>query len=398
MSAYVVYCRCLSALRLPKGDAIRFGHPEAPLPQVEIRSRYLKSPSQEVAYDLLIEIRVQAQSLEAAANEGLQAAHSQLLGLTVAANAFVANPVLVAAYEIDPGVAEREWIQRYKPPEHPIPPNTREITSAAAGEFMRAAEHHTHRSRYGRVLAFYREALRYAEKDSALLAVEYLHIAAETLTPVLRDVIQDEMGLSNEQLHAHFRVDYAAPGAKRALLSRIRLQEIYGGDNDLRGQAERVSNGFEHGFEDLNAAKEVAEDVVAATGRLVRGAILRAAGLPPATLSHLNSDRFIVPMPLFSAEYFYVGKLRVDDETLLAPGAEPIQGLRDWATWVESGEQLSDGSLLVTTSSSARGPHEGLSIDLQSAVQRLPVGLPVGARAPKHRLKTIRVLDEDDGA
>jgi hypothetical protein len=397
VSAYVIYCRCLSALRLPRGDAIRIENPDALLPWVEIRNRYLDPPAQDIAYDLLVEVRVQAQSLEAAVNEGLQAAHSQLLGLTVAANAFVANPVLVAAYEIDPGAAEREWIQRYQPPEHPIPPNTREITSAAAGEFMRAAEYHTHRSRFGRVLAFYREALRYAEKDSALLAVEYQHITAETLTPVLRDVLQDEMRLSNEQLHAHFGVDIAAPDAKRALLSRIRLQEIYGGDSDLRRQVERVSNGFEHGFEDLKAAKDVAEDVVGNAGRLVRNAILRAARLPPATLSHLNSDRFIVPMPLFSTEYFYIGKLRVDDETLLAPGAEPIQGLRDWSTWVESGDRFSDGSLLVTTSSSARSPHEGLSIDLKSAMQRLPVGLPAGARAPQHRLKTIRVLDKDDG-
>jgi hypothetical protein len=343
-----------------------------------------------------VEVRVQAQSFNAAVNEGLQAAHSQLLGLTVAANSFVANPVLVAAYEIDPGVVEREWIQRYQPPEHPIPPNTREITSAAAGEFMRAAEHHPHRSRFGRVLAFYREALRYAEKDSALLAVEYQHITAETLTSVLRDVIQDDLNLTDEQMYAHFGVDIDVPNAKGALLKCIRLQEIYGGESDLRRQVERVSNGFEHGFEDLNAAKDAAENVVGDAGRLVRSAILRVARLRRETLSYLDSERFVVPMPLFSVEYLYMGKLRVDDETLLAPGTEPIRGLRDWSTWVEAGERLSDGSLLVTTASSAIGPREGLSIDLKSLVQRLPIGLPAGARAPQTRFKTIHVVDGDD--
>jgi hypothetical protein len=303
---------------LPPGGAVRFQDPDAPLPSVEVRSRYLPSPAEDVASDLLIETRVQAKSLQDAVNEGLQAAHSQLLGLTAAANAFVANPMLVAAYEVDPGVADREWIQRYQPPEHPIPPNTREITTAAAGEFMRAAEYHPHRSRFGRVLAFYREALRYAETDSALLAVEYLHITAETLTPVLRDLICDELDLRDEELYVHFGVDATASDGERTVLSRIRLQEIYGGDHQLRRQVERLSNGFEHGFEDLDLAKDTARGIVASAGKRVRNAILRAAGLAPATLSHLNSDRFSVPMPLFSTEYFYVGSLRVDDERLLA--------------------------------------------------------------------------------
>jgi hypothetical protein len=51
----------------------------------------------------------------------------------------------------------------YQPPDHPIPPNTREISKEAAGALMRAGEHHASRRRFGRV-----------------------HLAAETLTPVLR--------------------------------------------------------------------------------------------------------------------------------------------------------------------------------------------------------------------
>jgi hypothetical protein len=46
----------------------------------------MRAPTEDVALDLLIETRLLAPDLEAAANEGLQAAHSHLLGLTAAAN------------------------------------------------------------------------------------------------------------------------------------------------------------------------------------------------------------------------------------------------------------------------------------------------------------------------
>ena len=74
MPAYSVYCRCLSAVRLPPGDAVRFVNPDAPFPSVEVRSRYMPAPAQEVALDLLIETRLVAPDLEAAACSNERAA------------------------------------------------------------------------------------------------------------------------------------------------------------------------------------------------------------------------------------------------------------------------------------------------------------------------------------
>ena len=206
------------------------------------------APTDQLAHDLLIEVRVDAGSLQDAANEGLQAAASQLLPLTVAANAFVANPMLVSAYETSPSLSEREWVQRRQPAEEALPPNSREIAADTAGEFMRAVEHHPQRRRFGRVLAFYREALRYAETDSALLAVEFLQITAETLTPVLCELDTPGRKPSGEEL------------------GQARLEKIYAGDKELRKRVEHLSNGFEHGFEDLGAAKDVAEPSSAKLG------------------------------------------------------------------------------------------------------------------------------------
>lgn len=351
----------------------------------------MRAPAEAVALDLLIETRLCAPDLEAAVNEGLQAAHSHLLGLTVAANAYAANPVLVSAYEVGPGVAEREWIQRYQPPEHPIPPNARPISREIAGEFMRAADQHPCRSQFGRVLAFYREALRYAEKDSVLLALVYMQIAAETLTPVLRDLIRDEGKLSDEQIFLRFGVDEAASDKEKALLGRIRLNEIYDGDNKLRRKVEQVSNGFEHGGQDLLKARENANLLFATASRKVRHAILVAARLPPAILEQLASEEFSVPLPLFATEYFYLGKLRVSDESLLAPCTEPLQGLRDWAAWVDSSEHQPDGNLAIASAARAYRPQDGCSVEIKSGIQRLP-----GTLGTEHRVKPIEILDEDD--
>jgi hypothetical protein len=378
MPAYSVYCRCLSAVRLPPGDAVRFVNPDGPFPSVEVRSRYMPAPAQEVALDLLIETRLRAPDLEAAVNEGLQAANSHLLGLTVAANAYAANPVLVAAYEVDPGVAERDWIQSYQPPEHPIPPNARQISREAAGELMRAADQHHCRSQF-------------ADKDSALLALVYLNIAAETLTPVLRDLIRDEWKLSDEQMFLRFGVNEAASDKEKVLLSRIRLHEIYDGDNKLRRKVEQVSNGFEHGGQDLVKARESATLLLATASKKVRRAILSAARLPRAILEQLASEEFSVPLPLFAIEYLYLGKLRVSDESLLAPGTEPVQGLRNWSAWVESSDRQPDGNLVIVSSGRAHRPHDGCSVEVKGGIQRLP-----GTLGTKHCAEPIEIVDEED--
>jgi hypothetical protein len=389
---FAIYSRCRSALRLALGESIRVAHPSGLLPWIDIRTRYLAPPAEHVALDLLIEVRLRAQGLEEAVNEGLQAAHSQLLPLTVAANAYVEDPVLITAYRVDAGVDERDWILRYQPPEHPVPPNTREIAKDAAAALIAASEHHPSRRRFGRVLAFYREALRYAQTASVLLAVEYLHVAAETLTPLLVEQVCWDLGIDKDQLRRRYGIEPSEKG-DGVLLGQVRLHEIYGGDAELRHTVEQVSNGFEHGFEELDRVRELAAGVVREAGERVREALMRAAHLPPEQLTLLTGEDFSVPMPLFNSEYLYVGKMRVSDERLLAPGSPPVQGLRDWTPRVISSSRQADGRLLVRTGGDARGPEEGTSVTLEKAVQRMPVGLAPGAQVPEHRLMKVEVVE-----
>jgi hypothetical protein len=315
------------------------------------------------------------------------------LPLTAAANAYVEDPVLVAAYVTDRGVREREWVTRYQPPEHPIPPNTRVIAASAAEAMVNATERHPARRRLGRVLAFYRESLRHAQTASVLLAVEYLQVAAETLTPLMLDQVCGELAIEKEELAQRRGIDPSDDRNK--LLRSIRLHDIYDGDRDLRQAVEKVSNGFEHGFEELDRAREVAAHVVLRASDCIRRGILRVAGLSPEQSRALNDPSFSVPMPLFHNEYLYVGTLTVTDEKALAPGTSPVEGLRQWTPRIVSTNRESDGRLRVVTEGGASGPKAGVSVKLKTLVQRLPAGLPAGARVPEHRFTDVEVVDED---
>jgi hypothetical protein len=391
MPTFVVYCRCYSAFRIPAGESVRRGAGDRVLPWIDVRSRYLPPPAQHVARDLLIELRLSAETLEDASNSGLQGAHSQLLSLTVAANAFADDPALECAYRVDAGVAEREWAQSYSPPRHPIPPNSRALDAEPATALAAAADRHPEARRFGRVLAFYRESLRHARVGSSLLAVEYLHIAAETLTPILHARLERMLGVEETELARRLEVSSKAQNPGKALLSAIRLREIYRGDKQLARSVEHTSNGFEHGFADLSDARDQARTVHTRAAEHIRAAIIEASGLPRKHRERLNGAGYAVPMPLFANEYVHVGMLRDVDERVLAPGTPPLKGLRAWKMKVDRSKTQPDGGLLVTTSSDAKGPADGVSVNLGALVQSMPVGLPAGARVPQHRLRSIEI-------
>ncbi|MGO9490376.1 MAG: hypothetical protein ACLQBB_15295 [Solirubrobacteraceae bacterium] len=299
--------------------------------------------------------------------------------------------MLECAYRIDPGVEEREWAQGYMPPQHPIPPNSRALDAEGAAALAAAADHHPERLRFGRVLVFYREALRHARVGSSLLAVEYLHMAAETLTPIVRARLQRMLGVEEAELAGRFGLVADSANVAKKLLLAIRLREIYGGEKDLARDVERISNGFEHGSADLSDAREQARMVHTRAAERIRAAIIDASGLPCKQRKRLDAPGFAVPMPLFANEYVHVGTLRGVNPRALEAGTAPVQGLRDWKMRLDRSELQGDGALLVRTSSYARGPADGASVNLGAQVQVMPVGLPAGARVPEHRLRSVKI-------
>jgi hypothetical protein len=199
------------------------------------------------------------------------------------------------------------------------------------------------------------------------------------------------LGVEETELARRLEVSPKAQNPGKALLSAIRLREIYRGDKQLARSVEHTSNGFEHGFADLSDARDQAQTVHTRAAEHIRAAIIEASGLPRKHRERLSGAGYAVPMPLFANEYVHVGTLRDVDERVLAAGTPPLQALRAWKMKVDRSKIQPDDGLLVTTSSDAKGPADGVSVNLGALVQSMPVGLPAGARVPQHRLRSIEI-------
>jgi hypothetical protein len=251
---------------------------------------------------------------------------------------------------------------------------------------------HPERDRVGLAIAYYREAIRHWKPGSELLAVVQLQIAAETITPVAVSRLLNERGLTRDQLAAELGYDPPKGPRDRFIASRVRLQEIYGGDNDLRRDVEQASNGYEHGLETFSQAKQTAERVRDQAAHLIRAALLREAGVRGDDFARLTADRYRVPLRLTPSQHFWQGKLNVDDEHMLTPGTDPIT-MRDWVISLRASEITPDGSLRVQEDHVTGNSPEGTTITFESKTTIVPVGVAPGGKVPTVRMSQPRPVD-----
>jgi hypothetical protein len=394
MPDYVAYMFAPSAARFPRGVEVRIeGPPGAHSSQsIGLRSSFLDPPHEVLARGLLIEARGHGNSLESATDGLLGLGGEFLPALCLTANAFVDEVRLVAAYDVSTRVASRDWLQRYPDPEPAVPPNSREVPRDDFGALLTSLAPHPERDRVGLAIAYYREAIRHWKPGSELLAVVQLQIAAETITPVAVSRLLNERGLTRDQLAAELGYDPPKGPRDRFIASRVRLQEIYRGDNDLRRGVERASNGYEHGLETFAQAKQTAELVRDQAAHLIRTALLREAGVGGDDFARLTADRYRVPLRLTPAQHFWRGKLAVNDDHMLTPGTGPIT-MRDWVISLRASEITPDGSLRVQEDHVTGNSPEGTTITFESKTTIIPVGIAPGGTIPTVRMSQPRPVD-----
>lgn len=394
MPDYVAYMFAPSAARFPRGVDIGIQGPPGshPSQSLGVRSSYHEPPHEVLARGLLIEARGRTDSLESAVNGLLDFGGQLLPALCLTANAFIEDVQLIAAYDVSRGLHERDWVQRYPDPEPAVPPNSREVPAQDFEALTSALMLHPDRDRIGLAIAFYREAIRHWKPGSELLAVEHLQIAAETITPAAVTRVLHETSLDRDQLADELGFDSKKGSRDHFLTSRIRLQEIYDGDNDLRRAVEQASNGYEHGLSTFAEAKETAERVRDQAAHLIRTALLREAGVRGDDFARLTADRYRVPLRLTPAQHFWRGKLNVEDEHVLTPGTDPIT-MRDWVISLRASEITPDGSLRVQEDQVTGNSPEGTTITLESKTTIIPVGVAPGGKVPTVRMSQPRSVD-----
>lgn len=377
LGRWVAYLRADSALRLARGERVGVMTPpgEGPFFATLIGSDYLPAPADAIPAVLLIEVRGESgRPLEEVVDQLLNIGGQLLPLLTLAGNAFVDDVHLDVAYEVTPSVQKRPWIQRYTGLVEPSPPTTRLISRRELGPLIEAANVQPERDRWGRAVANYREALRHWRPGDELMAVEHLQIAAETLTPISTARVLREAGLTKEGYAESLGFESSKGDMENFVASRIRLDEIYSGDNVLRRDVENASNGFEHGFKDFTEAKVLAEHSRDAAARLIRIALLAELGLDSANMQGLTSGPFEVPLALSPIQHLWRGTLEVEDESSLGPGEPPLH-LKDWRMEIVASQEEASGQIRMRTDHRQGGPPNGAKVTPEKKLTVLSVGL-----------------------
>ncbi len=397
MAFWVAYLKADSALRLARGERIAILTPAGPAPlfSVLVDNDYQPAPADALPRGLLIEVRGESEgSLEEVVDQLLDIGGQLLPLLTLAGNAFIGDVHLDVAYEVTPSVNRRPWIQRYVGHTEPSPTTTRPISHRELGPLIEAANIYPDRDRWGRAVANYREALRHWRSGDALMAVEHLQIAAETMTPLCTARVVKASGKTREAYAAELGFDASRGNLESFLASQVRLKEIYDGDNALRRDVENASNGFEHGFKNFGEAKALAEDSRDRAARLIRAALLREVGLDAPAVQALTSGTFEVPLGLVPIQHLWRGTLEVGDEGLLNPGEPPLV-LKDWNMRIVASEEESSGQIRMRTDHDNCGPPDGAKLTLEKKLTIFSVGLGEGAVPPSSTIDRIIVTEEE---
>jgi hypothetical protein len=399
MPQYLVACFARSAVRLPPGQQIEvLLSPASTLPvtKVVVRSRYLPAPNEDAAAGLEIRVLGQAPGVRRAAEWFGRVADEVLPIISLAGNGAIESARLLGAYDVSPNVAERDWLQTTSEDLEPEVRFAHKIEASVAGPVIDAVYANPSVSRVTRVISHYRDAILNWERGQELTATEHLQIAAETLTPVCVDRVLAKRGMTISELAAEWEFDRRRGAEKPFVASRLRLAEIYDGENDVRRDLERASNGYEHGdvsFEEAGALACKSRDRAA---QLIRRAILRETGLGSGEIAALSASKFEPPLGIWAPRRMWLGTMAVQDEAMLAADAALIRmrlSHRFKAAHLTNGGEFAvqvdlhgDGSVLP----------EGAAITPESQAVDMPVGLNPADQQPTVALSEPRITHNGD--
>ncbi|MGZ6109714.1 MAG: hypothetical protein ACXWMR_16615, partial [Gemmatimonadaceae bacterium] len=146
------------------------------------------------------------------------------------------------AYDITPGLTERDFFQHFLPEDRLLLVNRRRLSSELIARVLTQLFNHPEVDRIRRTIGQYYQALRNWEPGQEVMALAHLWMGVETITPVaLRRAFaaanSDRAGIASA-----WGIDI------RQLDGEVRKRLILHGDADSYNKAKDASDGFEHGF------------------------------------------------------------------------------------------------------------------------------------------------------
>jgi hypothetical protein len=249
--------------------------------------------AKEVPRELTIEVRGPAASLDTAIDEFGALVRPLVMVVAFLANVRVGALEVYIGFEDSPGKSSRPFVEVFTPDEVGGVPDGRYLRVSDVRAAVDALLRSTEQKRLVQTLHHYELALRDWYIGGESVSIGQLYMAVESLTPAIVRLEASERGLTIEQLADSLQIDASDPSRprwKEALHTWCRSEVIFRGDNEIYRLAKLASDGFEHGFLELD---KVAESALAAgdkTFEYVRASILRLLAIDPVIQAKILND------------------------------------------------------------------------------------------------------------
>lgn len=268
----------------------------------------------------------EADSIDHAAEVYAPAVAAPLHLVAIGANAAVAEPHVVVAYELGDG-PPKYMLQRLAPQPSEPPLAGRVIAREVTARLLEAVVAHPRYERLRRSMEHYAEALRQVNPWSTIPPANALWIAVETLTDVIVDRLCEEAGHADRDAMARAMGFVPRHDGDRshvyAMRGEVRLRDVFAGNQSTHRDLKNASDGFEHGYMDFESVREHARRAFDPAAGLVRQAVLRECRVDLADLETLTRPPFENPLAMWPMRIFAAGTMNADPARL-DPNSLPI--------------------------------------------------------------------------
>lgn len=257
----------------------------------------IENVSKPIKFGLYIQITGHAKSPEAAIDQFLPPASGVLATLAFSMNASVGELEPELAFDSTLGREARPFLRNYLSPAEfiPLPPRTASPELVVA--VLNAITAHPRHERLHRAVAQYFQALQHWRPGHETLALSHLWMGIEALTPVIRDAYLEQHKVTREQLLQDWGIEL------KEFDSEVRRRLVFRDDSDTYAKARSASDGFEHGYKNLDEILELSLDVSKLTAGYLRQALLETLTIESGFRQTLLSSPFNEPLALHLAKY-----------------------------------------------------------------------------------------------
>jgi hypothetical protein len=221
-------------------------------------------------------------------------------------------PALDLVFDVEPEKEEHEFLQSFNPELPVMAVPGRRIDLELVRGLIQALGAHPDRPRIQRATAQYTEALQSWRPGREISCLAHLYMGIEAITEV---VLRNHLaGRPEQDLALEWGVE------PKLIRSETRRRLVFREDETTYKRAKWVSDGFEHGFSDLDEMRKPATDVILKTAAYLRQTIIEMLNIDPTLQARALGRDYAKPRgPLVVHRYLY-GTLLGKAEQLALPG------------------------------------------------------------------------------